>query len=249
MTGKFTSTDSILAPIRAIKFIFQNKGIWHFIIIPIIINVIVFLTLGGFAYWWLFDQLTEWFSFSNTWYISILTTFLKAMAGIVIFFITMALIAMAANIFAAPFNELLSRKTESILLNPKTKNKFRLKLWTKDIFKSLIQEIIIFILFIIIQIFLFLLNFIPAIGTLLYLLINILLISYLYCFQYLTYTMDQHQIPFFKRWKLMFSSPFQSFWFGVVCGMGMIIPLVNMFYIPVCVVAGTMLYKKYNSEL
>ena len=241
MTGKLTSKESFLAPYQAIKFIFNHKGIWHYIVIPIVINVIVFLTLGGFAYWFLFDQLTEWFAFSEAWYISALLTILQALAGIVVFFVVIALITLTANIFAAPFNELLSHKTEEILKNKKIKEK-------GHIIKSIGQEIIIFILFIIAQVFLFLLNFIPGIGTIIYLIINIILISYLYCFQYLDYTMDRHKIPFFKRWKIIFKRPLPSFWFGAASGIGMVIPIVNMFYIPVCVVAGTMLYSKIDTE-
>ncbi|MBU0731906.1 hypothetical protein KKC88_03445 [Patescibacteria group bacterium] len=60
--------------------------------------------------------------------------------------------------------------------------------------------------------------------------------------------MDRHKIPFFKRWKIIFKTPLASFWFGAASGIGMVIPLVNMFYIPVCVVAGTMLYSKTNTE-
>ncbi|MBU0731278.1 EI24 domain-containing protein, partial [Patescibacteria group bacterium] len=162
MIAKLTSTDSFLAPFEAVKFILKNKKIWHYIIIPIIINVIVFLILGGFAYWFLFDQLSEWFAFSEAWYISAILTILQALAGIVVFFVVIALITLTANIFAAPFNEILSHRTEEILKGKKIKEK-------GHVIKSIGQEIIIFILFIIAQIFLFLLNFIPGIGTIIYL--------------------------------------------------------------------------------
>lgn len=220
-------TDSFLTPFQAVKFILVNKKIWHYIAIPIVINVLTFSVLGTLAIWWLFSY------FENI--------FWQIFLAIIIFVIVIALITMMANIFAAPFNELLSHRTEELLKGRKIKEK-------GHVLKSIGQEIIIFFVFIIVQIILFFLNFIPGIGTILYILINIILLSYFYCFQYMDYTMDRHNIPFFRRWKVIFQKPWPSFWFGFAAGIGMIIPLVNLFWIPVCVVAGTMLYSKYESS-
>lgn len=242
MTASPSPGDSFLAPWRAAKFILKNRGIWHFIAVPIFINVTTFIVLGSLAVWWFFGSAREWFGFSEAWYATALMVSVQVLAAVAVLIAVIALITLAANIFAAPFNEILSHRTEEIIKNKKIKER-------GHVIKGIIQETIIFFVFIIIQLFLLLLNFIPGIGALLYIIVNFVLLSYFYCFQFLDYPMDRHNVPFFRRWKMMFRSPLASLLFGAAALLGMVVPLLNLFYIPICVVAGTMLYSKYEPPL
>ena len=243
------TVKTFFLPFKAIKFIYKNKSIWHFTTIPIIINVATFLILGTLSLGYLFTKLGDWFSFSEEWYIAVILIILKVLVIIVGIIAILLCISMAANIFSAPFNELLSRKTEEIILGSKNKEKISLKLLAGDVKRTIKEETIKFILFTLAQIIIFLINLIPQpVGLFLYIIAACILNFYLFCFQYMDYSMARREIPFKKRWKIIFKHKLPSFSFGAAVGIGMFLPLINMFYIPVCVVAGTMLYMKYKPD-
>ena len=248
MTAKIKPHQSFILPLKAVGFIFKNRSVWHYAIVPMIINVVTFLVLGIWSGIFLFNKLEGWFITGDAWYIAALVIFLKIIAVIVLTVAIIFLITMMANIFSAPFNEMLSRKTEELILGPQAKEKITVKLLAGDIKRTIIEETIKFFLFGLAQVIIFLLNFIPQpIGLFLYIIAASVLNFYLFCFQYMDYSMARRHISFKKRWQIIFSQKLSSFTFGGAVGIGMFIPLVNMVYIPVCVVAGTMLYLKHES--
>ncbi|MBU0670912.1 hypothetical protein KKF29_02015 [Patescibacteria group bacterium] len=104
MTAKIKPHQSFILPLKAVGFIFKNRSVWHYAIVPMIINVVTFLVLGIWSGIFLFNKLEGWFITGDAWYIAALVIFLKVIAVIVLIVAIIFLITMAANIFSAPFN-------------------------------------------------------------------------------------------------------------------------------------------------
>ena len=99
----------------------QLKGIRRFVLIPLLINLLLF---SG-AFYWMFIELEHYMAILMGWlpdWLTWLSTILWPLAVITILVIFSFVFSTAANWLAAPFNGLLSEKVENILLGRTTQN-------------------------------------------------------------------------------------------------------------------------------
>jgi len=113
-----------------------------------------------------------------------------------------------------PFLDFISYEAERIYLGrePDTERMSLFKLFVRAVFGSI--KMIIFFLFF--NIMIMIINLIPGIGTVLYLVLNFLFISFMLGLNFLDLCFERRGYSFRKKLKLAFSN------FGFTCGLGMI---------------------------
>ena len=230
-----------LAPGRAFRLLFNNKKLFRYFIIPVVINAVIFIGFAVGVGWGMIDWINGLVDQQAAWYWAVL--FYSAIALIIIAILLIIVFAFTAvcNIAAAPFNDILSEKVEDIL-NKKFNEEFSLKKIMAEAWRAVKEEIKKFLMFDVFQLFLLILNLIPIIGTIIYAILSSLLSWWLFAYEYMEIPMGRRQMKFKQKREYVNQNKATAIGFGAAVAIGTLIPVFNIFYIPTCVIAGTMLY-------
>jgi CysZ protein len=209
-----------------------QPGIRRFVIIPLIINLALFI---GF-----FFLLNYFIHEFNAWFVGYLPHWLHWLSAILwlIFFISFFVIFVytfvtIANIVSAPFNSFLAEKVEFHLTGQLLEERSLLDN-IKDIPRILARQLSILAYYIPRALLLLILFFIPVVQTLAAL-ISFLFHAWLMTLTYLDYPTDNHRIAMREVRVWLDQRRWVSLGFGVgvlVCSM---IPIINCFTVPAAV--------------
>ncbi|MDX3774494.1 sulfate transporter CysZ [Chromatiaceae bacterium AAb-1] len=215
----------------------RTKGLKRFVFIPLLINLVLFAA----AFYFLLQQVNAMVLWIQQWLPAWLhwLEYLLIPLGVMSVILGMAFsFTLVANWIAAPFNGLLSEKTEAYLTG-KPVNDLGVAGFIKDIPRLLGREwqkicyalprAVIFLL---------LFFLLPVAGQVLWFLFT----SWLLAIQYCDYPFDNHKVPFRDmRQKLRQQWP-DSFAFGITVAIACMIPLFNLFVMPIAVCGATAMW-------
>ncbi len=219
-----------------------QSGMKRFVLIPFIANCIVFilLTLSLINH---FTAIQDWFAglFPDWGWLSYFVAFLS---GLFIFLILMIYgysFTILTNIIAAPFYGRLAEKIEERVSGESLPQETIMAM----IFRTLLREMIKLWYFIsrgfLVLIGLFLLSFIPLLNLLVPLL-AVLWGAWVMTLQYIDYPADNHQLSFTALRNRMKTQRFSSVGFGGTIMFCSMIPVVNIFIMPIAVAGGTLFW-------
>jgi CysZ protein len=179
---------------------------------------------------------------NDSWYFGVLY-YLVAVALIVSFlFIAFYVFTVIGNIIASPFNAALSEKTEELIIGASTGTPGGIKMIMKDISHSIGAEIKRLLFFIAWFIPILMINFIPVIGQVIYFVLMLFYTGYALTFTFMDYSLDRRYKSFREKNRIIFSNKSRMMGFGMICFLIGMIPVLNLFLIPVCVIAGTLMF-------
>lgn len=215
----------------------HTKGLKRFVLVPLSINLLLF----SFAFYVLLQQVSAMVSAVQQYLPGWLhwLEYLLIPLGVMTLVIGLAYsFTMVANFIAAPFNGLLSEKVEAHLsgriIPATTMAEFVRDIprmlgreWQKLLY-ALPRAIILFVLFL----------FLPLVGPVLWFLFT----SWLLAIQYVDYPYDNHKIDFRSMRQQLRSQPGTSFAFGVTVNVACMIPLFNLFVMPIAVCGATAMW-------
>ncbi|WP_439133169.1 sulfate transporter CysZ [Pseudomaricurvus sp.] len=211
-----------------------------FVLVPLLINLVLF-----FAATYL---LIEQFGVAMSWLLGSLPGWLDFLAWILwVIFAALVLVvygysfSMITNIIAAPFYGILAEKTEILVrgkgpepeslghMIPRTLGREMVKLWY-----FILRGLGILIL-------MFVLSFIPLINVIVPV-IGFLWGAWSMAIQYVDYPADNNQLTFSDTRNRLWSRKYSSFSLGGLVMLGTMIPLANIFVMPIAVVGGTLFW-------
>ena len=222
-----------------------KPGIWHYVVVPLTINILLFSAIIYYAYhqfnaWvvYLLDWLPDWLSFID-WLLW--TTFALLITLLVVF--TFSLLA---NLIAAPFNAFLAEAVEKHLTGEALSVAPRpLAL---EIVASLARELVKIAYYLPRALALVLLGFIPVINTVAPLL-WFLFGAWMMAIQYVDYPMDNNRVSF-DRMKLMLKEQrLTPLGYGSSVLIASIIPVINLIVMPAAVAGATLCWVNEFREL
>jgi CysZ protein len=235
--------DYFLAGARLIV----KPGFRRFVLIPLFINLIIFvgLTIALFnAFGDIFTQVLEWSPSWLDWFAWILWPLL-AFVFLVIYGYSFNLIT---NFIAAPFFGLLAEKIETHLtgtappeepwgqLIPRTLQREAVKLWY-FVSRGLLIMLIFVVLF-----------FIPG-ANLIGLLIGVIWGCWCMAVQYADYPADNHQLSFSELRRRLNQQKLTSYSYGGIILLGSMVPVLNIFVTPIAVAGATIYWVKEVKHL
>jgi len=213
-----------------------KPGLRRFVIIPLLINIVLFIGL--------FFLLRYFVNEFNVWFSSFLPAWLHWLSAIlwIVFFTSFFIIiiytfVIVANLIAAPFNSFLAEKVELYLTGNIPEERSLLDN-IKDIPRIMGRQIAIIGYYIPRALLIFILFFIPIVQAVAAV-ISFLFHAWFMTLTYIDYPTDNHRIPMrdVREWLNQRRSVSLGFGVGVlVCSM---IPLVNCFTIPAAVAGAT----------
>lgn len=240
MNNPITGLHYFLAGLNLI----MRPGLKRFVVIPMMINILVFVAL--------FFLLRHFFIEFNTWFNQYLPVWLHWFSIVlwVLFFLSFFIIflylfAVLGNIIAAPFNSFLSEKIE-IYLKGKSHippNSFSENL--KAIPKSIGRQLVIIVYYVPRALLLLICFFIPiiqVIAPLLWILFN----AWFLTITYLDYPTENHRVSIQNLRLWLREKNWIAIGFGLSVLLMTIIPIVNFFVIPAAVAGATKFWVEEN---
>ncbi|CDG20805.1 Protein CysZ [Xenorhabdus poinarii G6] len=224
-----------------------RPGIKRFVLLPLLANI---LLLGG-SFWWLYHKLDGWIQWAldkiPAW-MQWLSYLIWPLAVISILLVFTYLFSTLANFIAAPFNGLLAEKLEAELTGVPTPDSRVIDL-LNDIPRILKREIVKILYYIPRAIVLLLLYFIPGIGQIIAPVLWFLFSAWMLAIQYCDYPFDNHKVSFVTMRNTLRQDKIDNLQFGATVSVLTMIPIVNLFIMPVAVCGATAMWvDRYRAQ-
>ncbi|MGY6528472.1 MAG: EI24 domain-containing protein [Cyanobacterium sp.] len=256
----FGFVDGLLYPIKALQLIVNNKKLWQYLIIPIIINFVVGLgvyflllqpsllffdilenNIGAIALNYV-NRLPEAMGFLLP-ITSIFVVIIRTLLTIILLIIVGFIIVQFGSVLGSPWYGKLSEEIEIIKLGNLELVEVNI---FEDILRALLFELKKLLFIALVAIPLFLLNFIPAFGNVISGVGGLTLTVLIICLDFFDAPLERRRLKFRHKIQFVFARFPSSAGFGLVC-LGLIsIPLLNLVVVPLCVSGGTLLFCDYR---
>lgn len=227
--------------LRAFRFVLKNPSLYKYVAIPLVINVIVF---SAAIYWGfdLFANLTEHYLVAHdAWYWQILAAVVKFVAALITLVVVFFAFTVVGNLIAAPFNDVLSERTEQLMTGHLINEPFVLGQFVKDVWRVVLDEVRKMSVFVVLMLVALLFNFLPGVGSLIYAVLSVGLTLYFLIIEYTGYVFSRKHMGFRDQRKFITQNRLGSLGFAVAVMCMLFIPFVQFLTIPIAVVAATQL--------
>ncbi|MGP0128839.1 MAG: EI24 domain-containing protein [cyanobacterium endosymbiont of Rhopalodia musculus] len=241
-------------PFRLLEIFRTHPSLLSHIIIPILINLVlgIVLYLGLLYFGWQISQtvmvnlityldtvLTNLPSWLKTldYFILGLIFLVRFLLGIILLILTGFILVQFGVILGAPWYGKLSEKLEK--LRTGTVDVIEVGI-ISDIWRTILFELKKLVLVTLIALPLFLLNFVPVLGTLLSTVVGITVTTMIICLDFFDSILERRRLRFRQKLRIVWKSLPGSAGFALVCFLLISIPLVNLLTIPFCVGGGTL---------
>lgn len=230
--------------LRGFSLLFK-PGIRAYVIIPFLINTLLFVALIGLGVQqfsaflaWIMPDLPQWLQ-----WLSWLMWFVFAIGALLIVFFTFSLLA---NLVGAPFNSLLAEAVEKHIADAEMPSaSTRSAGFIAGIIPALTDEILKIIYFILWSLPFLILFVIPGVN-LIAPVVWFLFTAWMLALEYADYPLGNHQFSFAQQRSLLRSQTIRTMGFGSAVGIATMIPIANFMVMPAAV-AGATIY--YNEQL
>jgi CysZ protein len=223
---------------RAFTLLISSELRWY-VLGPLMINITVFVALGVYIFSWIPEWITaaqgyfpDWLSWLS-WLIGPLVVFGVVVLGVSTFNII-------GNIIAAPLNAFLSEKVEKIELGDRYEAPAERTI-AEEVVHAIIREFRKLLYYLPRFLVLLIISFVPGVN----LVAPFLWFAFgawLMAFQYFDYPLDNRRYDFSASRTWIHSKPVRSISFGSVTSVLFMIPGVNLFMMPLCVVWATLIW-------
>jgi CysZ protein len=236
---------SPLYTLKGALFIWTHRVLWKYAAAPLFISTVIL----GIAYMVIYSSFSRLVSpYANEeWYWQILYYVLPVIVTILLMVIVFFVFTRVASAIAAPFNDLISEKTEELTRGTFGETPFSFIRLLKDSVRSIAHSFKILGIYVAILVAGLPILLIPAAGGLLYTALGALLSAYMLAYEYLGYPMDRRRFSFSEKRRFLRSHFRSTMGFGLGNLAVASIPVINLLFIPAAVVGGTLLFLDVDS--
>ncbi len=222
----------------------RRPGLRRFVWMPLFVNLLVFGGLG----WLVFGQVSGWLAglslfeaYREVWIINAFETLLRWLAAIVLAIVLAYAFTLLANLIGAPFNSLLAERVEAYLTGEPVGSAVPLWSMVAEIPRTIGSEVSKLIYVLVRLIPLLLLQFIPVINVVAPALL-FLFGAWMFAIEYIDYPMGNAGARFREVRQRLEQHRRQALGYGSAVAVASLIPVINLFVMPVAVAGATALY-------
>lgn len=221
-----------------------SPGLRLFVLLPLTINLILFVALIGFAV----RQFSGWLASlmgSLPGWLSFLDFLLWPLFVVLLLLMVFFTFTLLANIIAAPFNGFLAEKVEVVVRGEDTFPPFSWNELLAMVPRTLKRELRKLSYFLPRAIGLLILSLIPGlnlIATPLWLLFGVWMMAV----QYIDYPCDNNKVSWDDMLAWLRAKRWQSLGFGGITYVALLIPFVNILMMPAAVAGATLFWVREN---
>ncbi len=225
----------------------MRPGLRLFVILPLTINVILFIALVSFATQQ-FGVLLEHFMPSLPDWLSFLEYIIWPLFVLLVLVIIFFSFTMVANIIAAPFNGFLAEKVEAVVRGEDNSPPFSWGELVAMVPRTMTREMRKLAYFLPRAIGLLILSLIPGvniIATPLWLLFG----AWMMAIQYIDYPADNHKLGWNEMLAWLREKRWQSLGFGGMTYVVLLVPIVNLLAMPAAVAGATLFWVREGNPI
>jgi CysZ protein len=218
----------------------KNPRLRPFVVIPLLINIIIFSSLIWLSIDTLGNTLNGWMGKIPDW-LSWLSWLIWPLVGISLALVTGYLFTAIALLIASPFNGLLAEKAEEIITGQPVQGPETIAQAFIIFPRAIMRELIKFSYYLPLLLLVFILSWIPpisAVAPLLWFGLG----AWMMAVQYVDYPMDNHQTSFRELKQVLRERRLSSLGFGGVVALVSGIPVLNFFVVPAAVCGATLFW-------
>lgn len=223
-----------------------SPGLRRFVIVPVLINIIVFSTLIWFGFDQ-FEQLMQWLLPEDSWY-SFIRWLLWPLFAIAVLLIVFYTFTVIANLIAAPFNALLAERCEQKLTGQAIQSEGSAMDALKTVVPAILGELRKMLYFIVRALPLLLLFVIPILNIAAPV-IWFLFGAWFIALEYADYPMGNHSLEFRQQLDRLRKKRVGAFSFGTAVTLMMMVPVLNFLAMPAAVCGATVYWVDSLSKL
>lgn len=220
----------------------RKPGLRRFVLMPLLINILLFGGLIGWAYGWvdgssraMLSGLPEWLH-----WLRYIVVPVFVLTSLVVIFYGFSILA---NLIAAPFNGLLAEAVECHLTGKSMPGDWRQLL--RDIVPSIMSELRKLLYFALRALPLLLLLLVPLVNVAASVL-WVLFSAWMMTVQYMDYPMANHQLFFKDQRARLRKRPLLAWSFGGLVMLCTLVPVINFIVMPAAVAGATAVWVREN---
>jgi CysZ protein len=235
--------QGMLLPLRSARLLAGAPTLWPFALAPALINVIVFLCVAAVMAWytptivdWIWPRLDAW----SAWYWEVLWYAVAAIVVALVFIFSYLTALLIGSIVASPFNDVLSERSETILM-ARDQVPEREESLVRGAIRAIVSTLVVMGSYLAVMAPIVLLNLIPGVGSVLATVLGTGVSALFLTLEYADAPLDRRGHDLREKFELLDRHRALSFGFGLGASLLFWIPLLNFVTIPVAVVGGTAL--------
>jgi len=218
----------------------KQPALLPFVIIPLLINIIIFATLITLTVGAIGDTLNQWIGAIPDW-LSFLHWLIWPVVALTLAIATGYLFTAVAILIASPFNALLAEKAEELITGEEVSGLESLAHALASFPRALWRELVKITYYLPLLIVVLVLSFIPPISAVAPLL-WFLLAAWMMAVQYVDYPMDNHLLEFADVKEVLRERRLSALGFGGLVALVSGIPILNFFVVPAAVCGATVFW-------
>ena len=217
-----------------------HKNLRLFVIIPLLVNIVIFGSLLGVSISYLDTQVDRLLAWVPDW-LSFIEWILWPIIGLAFSLMTGYLFTTMALIIASPFNALLAEKAEELITGRPVESLEGFTAALVAVPRGILRELYKLLYYLPMLAFVLILTFIPLVNAASPI-FWFLLGAWMMSLQFVDYPMDNHQRSFADVKEAVRSRRLSSMGFGGAVALCASVPVVNFFVVPAAVVGATLLW-------
>jgi CysZ protein len=240
----FSMVSSGMYVLRGMSFLRAHRPLWKYAAAPVVLSMVFFSAAYVLLY-----RLYSYYAApleSIQRFGIVLYYVLLAMLTALLFLIIMFLFGKIVSALSAPFNDLLSQKTEELVSGLPSPPPYSAYAVFEDAGRSLAHAFKLLALYVTMLAAALVFLLIPGIGALLYAIVGVIICALMFAFEYVGYAMDRRRFAWKDKKAFMRSRLPSVLGFGLGVVAGGYIPFVNVLLIPSAVIGGTLLFLDLN---
>jgi len=220
------------------------------VVVPLLINIVLFVSATGFAAQWLQSWITAITASIPEWlqWLAWIIWFLFAVLALAIYAFIFTIIA---NLIGSPFYGVIAQRIIASETNGKQSNDAVNQHFLKTAWQSVLREVHLIGYFLPrtvgVGIVSLILSFIPVVNLLAPIIVTSWA-AWCLCLQYLDYAADSDGVKFRDLRKKVSANRLNSIGFGISAMLASAVPLVNLVILPASVVAGSLLWCRQHRD-
>lgn len=240
--GSKRFSSALKLPFRSIKFLSKQRTLWSSVFWPTLINLSLFGVSLYFiwskastllASFWAKPVVDAWYTMFSLVGWHLINVFIHLLGVVLAYMVIMILGA----IITSPFNDIISERTEAILLGERYQ-KHELPFWPSTL-RSIRSTAIIASMYIGCMVPLLVLHLIPGAGSVAYTLIAGAVGGFFIAMEYSDTLLERKQFKMRTKFSRVWQERSMTLGFGVGTNLFLTIPLLNFLCIPIAVISGT----------
>jgi CysZ protein len=229
-------------PFRGLVYLARRPRLWFLVLIPLVLNVILFALLLGWGFSEFAETLNGWLSGHQAWYWSALIWLANILFWLVVLLVVYFIFTPLALLIASPFNDRLAESVEKTHGFNVKDDRPVLKMIFGEAVYALKSEVKRLAVALAVFAVLLLFNLIPVFGPPIYTVVAFLWSCWAAALEFTGFAADRRHLALRRKWDLLRRSPAPVFGFGIVTVFFLMIPFLNVLVVPVSAVGGTMLF-------